>query len=122
MVKRTITITTILLILAMVVSLIIVLNKSSFAADDDIASGTDGTCSWIINANGVVVRNNGTLTIIDGDDDSVDQYTESYLVNQYGVAIQNNGTLVIGVEGATNSPKIQGYIDGDGSITDYTSE
>ena len=40
MVKRTITITTIVLILSMIVSLIIVLNKSSFAADDDIASGT----------------------------------------------------------------------------------
>ena len=43
MVKRTITITTVLFILSMIVSLIIVLNKSSFAADGDIASGTSGT-------------------------------------------------------------------------------
>ena len=54
MVKRTITITTILLILSMIVSLIIVLNKSSFAADGDIASGTSGTCSWVIDSEGVL--------------------------------------------------------------------
>jgi len=53
MVKRTITITTIVLILSMIVSLIIVLNKSSFAADGDIASGVDGTCSWVIDKDGV---------------------------------------------------------------------
>ena len=54
MVKRTVTITTILLILTMAVSLIIVLNKSSLAADDDIASGTSGTCSWVIDSEGVL--------------------------------------------------------------------
>ena len=54
MVKRTITITTFLLILTMAVSLIIVLNRSSFAADDDIASGTSGTCSWVIDSDGVL--------------------------------------------------------------------
>ena len=53
MVKRTITITTILLILSIAISLIIVLNKSSFAADD-IASGTSGTCSWVIDSEGVL--------------------------------------------------------------------
>ena len=53
MVKRTITITTILLVLSMIVSLIIVLNKSSFAAED-IASGTSGTCSWVIDVDGVL--------------------------------------------------------------------
>ena len=53
MVKRTITITTILLILTMVGSLIVVLNKASFAADDDIASGVDGTCSWEIDSEGI---------------------------------------------------------------------
>ena len=57
MVKRTITITTILLILSMIVSLIIVLNKSSFAADGDIASGTSGTCSWVIDSEGVLTIN-----------------------------------------------------------------
>ena len=50
MVKRTLTITTILLILTMAVSLIVVLNKSSFAADDDIASGISGSCSWVIDS------------------------------------------------------------------------
>ena len=54
MVKRTITITTILLILTMVGSLIVVLNKASFAADDDIASGTSGSCSWVIDSQGVL--------------------------------------------------------------------
>ena len=54
MVKRTITITTILLILSIAISLIIVLNKSSFAADGDIASGTSGTCSWVIDVDGVL--------------------------------------------------------------------
>ena len=54
MVKRTITFTTIFLILTIAVSLIIVLNRSSFAADDDIASGTSGTCSWVIDSEGVL--------------------------------------------------------------------
>ena len=60
MVKRTITITTILLIISIAISLIIVLNKSSFAADDDIASGTSGTCSWVIDANGELTINPST--------------------------------------------------------------
>ena len=55
MVKRTITITTFFLILTMIMGLIIVLNKSSFAADDDIASGTSGTCSWRVSADGVLI-------------------------------------------------------------------
>ena len=54
MVKRTITITTIALILSMIVSVIIVLNRFSFAADSDIASGTSGTCSWVIDVDGVL--------------------------------------------------------------------
>ena len=52
MVKRTITITTILIILTIAVGLIIMLNKPSFGAD--IASGTSGTCSWIIDSEGVL--------------------------------------------------------------------
>ena len=52
MVKRTITITTILLILTMAVGLIVMLNKPSFGAD--IASGTCGTCSWVIDSEGVL--------------------------------------------------------------------
>ena len=55
MVKRTITITTILLILSIAISLIIILNKSSFAADGDIASGTSGTCSWVIDKNRTLI-------------------------------------------------------------------
>ncbi len=54
MVKRTITITTILLIFTMVLGFIIVLNKSSFAAED-IASGTSGTCSWRVTGDGVLI-------------------------------------------------------------------
>ena len=54
MVKRTITITTILLVLSITVGLIIALNRASFAADDDIASGTSGTCSWVIDKDGVL--------------------------------------------------------------------
>ena len=55
MVKRTITITTILLVLSITVGLIIALNRASFAADDDIASGTSGTCSWVIDKDGVLL-------------------------------------------------------------------
>ena len=58
MVKRTITITTILLILLIAVGLIIALNRASFAADDDIASGTSGTCSWVIDKDGVYSKRN----------------------------------------------------------------
>ena len=73
MVKRTITITTILLILSMVVSLIIVLNRSSFAADDDIASGTSGTCSWVIDSEGVL-----TISPTDGVSGTLDSYYDFY--------------------------------------------
>ena len=54
MVKRTITITTILLILTIAVGLLVMLNKSTLAADDDIASGISGTCSWVIDSEGVL--------------------------------------------------------------------
>ena len=54
MVKRTITISTILLVLSITVGSIIALNRASFAADDDIASGTSGTCSWVIDKDGVL--------------------------------------------------------------------
>ena len=57
MVKRTITITTILLVLSIAASLIIALNRASFAADDDIASGTSGTCSWVIDKDGNPTEN-----------------------------------------------------------------
>ena len=70
MVKRTITITTVLLILSMIVSLIIILNKSSFAADDDIASGTSGTCSWVIDSEGVL-----TISPTDGVSGTLDSYS-----------------------------------------------
>ena len=69
MVKRSITITMALVILAMIVSLIIVLNKASFAADDDIASGTSGTCSWVINSEGVL-----TISPTDGVEGTLDSY------------------------------------------------
>ena len=55
MVKRTITISTIILIISIIAGLIIVLNKTSFAAGE-IATGTFGECSWVIDSN-------GTLTI-----------------------------------------------------------
>ena len=72
MVKRTITITTILLIISIAISLIIVLNKSSFAADD-IASGTSGTCSWVIDSEGVL-----TISPTDGVSGVLDSYSASY--------------------------------------------
>ena len=52
MVKRTITITTILLLLSMVVGLTIVLNRESLAAP---ISGTCGGCTWIFDTNGYVL-------------------------------------------------------------------
>ena len=67
MVKRTITITTILLVLSITVGLIIALNRASFAADDDIASGTSGTCSWVIDKDGVL-----TISPTDGVSGTLD--------------------------------------------------
>ena len=55
MVKRSITITTFLLILTMVVSFIVVLNKSSLAADDDIASGVYDGVDWRITADKTLI-------------------------------------------------------------------
>ena len=52
MVKRTITITTILLLLSMVVGLTIVLNRETLAAP---ISGTCGGCTWIFDTNGYVL-------------------------------------------------------------------
>ena len=67
MVKRTITITTILLVMSITVGLIIALNRASFAADDDIASGTSGTCSWVIDKDGVL-----TISPTDGVSGTLD--------------------------------------------------
>ena len=54
MVKRTITISMILLIISLAIGLIITISGMNFAADDDIASGTSGTCSWVIDSEGVL--------------------------------------------------------------------
>ena len=70
MVKKTITITTIVLILFMILSLIIILNKTSLAADNDIARGTSGTCSWVIDANGVF-----TISPTDGVSGTLESYS-----------------------------------------------
>ena len=98
MVKRTITITTILLILAMVVSLIIVLNKSSFAADDDIASGTSGTCSWVIDANGMM-----TIRPTNGVSGTLENHPSGYNYNIFS-RYQNDITKIVIMPGVkTNS-------------------
>ncbi len=76
MVKRTITITTILLILSIVISIIIILNKSSFAADGDIASGASGTCSWVIDSEGVL-----KISPTDGESGTLDSFTGDKLTN-----------------------------------------
>lgn len=77
MVKRTITITTVLLILSMIVSLIIILNKSSFAAEEDIASGISGSCSWVIDSDYVL-----TIKPTDGISGILDSYYGSnYSIN-----------------------------------------
>ena len=68
MVKRTITITSILLILTMAVGLIGVLDKPSFGADD-IASGTCGTCSWVVDSEGVL-----TISPTDGISGTLDSF------------------------------------------------
>ena len=70
MVKRTITITTILLILTIAVGLLVMLNKSSYAADDDIASGTSGTCSWVIDSEGVL-----TISPTNGVSGTIEEFT-----------------------------------------------
>ena len=56
------------------------------------------------------IINNGTLNIIDGSGDDVDENTLSWVINENGTVIQNNGTLVIGSSTNLNrqSPKIKG--------------
>lgn len=60
MVKRTITLTTILFILTIAVGLIVVLNKSSFATEDDIASGIFESVNWRITSEGQLIIGDGT--------------------------------------------------------------
>ena len=59
-----------------------------------------------------VVENNGTLTIVDGNEDGTDPTEYSMIKNTVGPAIQNNGTLTIGSDADsavyTNSPRIVG--------------
>ena len=81
MVKRTITITTILLIITIAVGLLVMLNKSSYAADDDIASGRSGTCSWVIDSEGVL-----TISPTDG----VRGTLENFDAYNYNHSWQNN--------------------------------
>ena len=56
------------------------------------------------------IQNNGTLRIIDGAFDDIDESTESILQNDNGTVINNNGTLIIGSDGNPNSgsPIIRG--------------
>ena len=58
----------------------------------------------------VGIVNNGTLTIVDGFGEEIDDETESSIFNDHGVAIENNGTLTIGATGNPNSrsPHIKG--------------
>lgn len=103
MVKRTITITTILLILTMVVGLIIVLNKSSYATED-IASGVNGTCSWIIDSNGIL-----SISPIEGDRGDLSYTGVSYLDDDLDLewapwySYRNNITKVV-VNSTINTP------------------
>ena len=58
------------------------------------------------------VTNNGTLTIIDSDEDGTSTQNYGIVENKVGPAIQNNGTLTIGSDADsavyTNSPRIVG--------------
>ena len=72
MVKRTITISSILLIIAIIIGIILSVSKGSFAADDDIASGTSGTCSWIINNEGIL-----TISPTNGVEGTLDSYVSN---------------------------------------------
>jgi hypothetical protein len=58
------------------------------------------------------IINNGTLTIIDGEDDEIDELTDSKIINENGTTIVNNGTLTIGKSNNPNrnSPKIIGNV------------
>ena len=85
MVKRTLTITTILLILTMAVSLIVVLNKSSLAADDDIASGISGSCSWVIDSEGVL-----TISPTDGVSGTLASNSSSFIYSSWN---SNNSSI-----------------------------
>ena len=89
MVKRTITITTILLILTIAVGFIVVLNKSSFAADDDIASGTSGTCSWVIDSEGVL-----TISPTNGINGKLDNYSVFTFPSWHDYKLEIKGVVV----------------------------
>ena len=144
MVKRTITITTILLVMVIAVCLIIALNRASFAADDDIASGTSGTCTWVIDKDGVLTISptDGVSGILDNTaNDNIEsakwyQYRDSItkvLVNA-GVKVNSTGSflfyglancteMVISNLDTSNVTKMNGMFWGCSSLTnlDITS-
>ncbi|MBR6072814.1 MAG: hypothetical protein IKP76_00650, partial [Bacilli bacterium] len=78
-------------------------------ADVNVTFALEGHTITFNNLSTSIV-NNGTLTIIDGDNDEIDEYTSSGITNANGTVIQNNGTLVIGVQNNpnANSPTITG--------------
>ena len=58
------------------------------------------------------IENNGTLTIVDSNEDGTSTQNYGIVENKVGPAIQNNGTLTIGSDGDStiykNSPRIVG--------------
>ena len=60
---------TVLVIVTIIVNLIILVNKKSLATDD-LDSGTSGTCSWVIDSEGVL-----TISPTEGDEGILDSYT-----------------------------------------------
>ena len=91
MVKRTITVTTILLILTMAVGLIVMLNKPSFGAD--IASGTCGTCSWVIDSEGVL-----TISPTDGVSGTLAEFNYSSYKHDWNTSTFQNKIKKLVVE------------------------
>ena len=70
------------------------------------------------------VETGATLTIIDSYEDG-NQSTYARIENEDGPAIQNKGTLVIGIDDGveyTNSPRIIGDIENDGTCNVYDGQ
>ena len=53
MVKRTLIFSSFFAII-LIIGIIVTISKSSFASEDEIARGTSGTCSWVIDKDGLL--------------------------------------------------------------------
>ena len=92
-------------------------NQLTIPSGTNITLALQGHAITYDNAQTAIV-NNGTLTIVDFEDntESLETGEESLIRNSVGTAIQNNGTLTLGASGGqtnANSPVISGGVTGN---------